>query len=705
MTALSLYLSSAASTTLTTADQLYSTSGTPSTTNKNTSLGTATGYGELYSQSNNGAWAALSAIGTADGHGWLLESSLLNLSGNQINAATWSGSLTLTAMQSGTPAGTFTADIHFRAFKRSSGGTYTQLVDMTALAQSITATATTFSLSGTGIYTTFSAGDALYLDCWLDVSSNANPSTQACRITHISTDTSGQTGDTKASVTTPGYVTISANTPYGITMSLSKSNPPALTSQTMTDLNGWEAGSWLRYQLRWDSLELVQGTYDPTILAQLDAAVALCNANNVNICLPLSPAPNWYRSVDPSTGLDNWPTTTAGFLPHPASVANYASFIANRYNGASGFGTVQAIQIANEEYDLQSPRDSQGQWMVAAANAEYAAIKAVYPGCLVGMGAIRGVTNNQQSHVINWYTGAFTFNGGLSSAIRNDPTVWFDVHIYRGSSTTPDPNTGYTVAQHIKDIQSMLTQFGATGQIWCGEFGYDFYDDAGGPSTTLGTAVTAGVPVTSIQVATAFGKTIPDACPITVDYKNATLAKQEEIYAYGSQPSSATLLQVTTNPLGSVSTQVAWTPAFSHAGGVTTYAALDQTIYAQAVAENYFYEWLDALRTTGAAKGFVYTASPNSTVNTAVVPNSAGNSKSITQTINSVYTYLLPYSDTTSGNGIKQYVAKYPTWVTAPPPSSSVNIAIVPAISRRSGTGVVSARRDATGATTARRGD
>ncbi len=247
-TALTGYLAAAASTTLSTANQLYTVanSGTPTNTWTYSLIGTATGYGEVTSQGASSAWAASGSIGTPTGKGFLYEST--NLEGQTIAAGNWSALVRLNGAQNGdaaSQAGTLTADIIVRAYKRSSGGTYTSIVSMTLAAQTIPAAYTTFTLPATSASSVaFSTGDKLYVDIWLNVTANSNGSAvQDVRLNRESTDTSGHTGDgAAAAIATPGYSATGGGGGSGITstassLSFSGQLNGSVASQTTTLTN------------------------------------------------------------------------------------------------------------------------------------------------------------------------------------------------------------------------------------------------------------------------------------------------------------------------------------------------------------------------------------------------------------------------------------------------------------------------------------
>lgn len=229
-TALTLYLANAASTTIGTANQLYhSGAGSPTTGQPITTMGTAVNYGEVLSQGGS-AWAASGSIGTPTGKGFFLDDTTLD--GQDIVSGSYSATLRLVAMQSGSQAGSMTADIIVRLFRyRPSTTTYTQIVAMTLTGQTINAVLTNYSLSGsTGSNTSFIAGDKLYCDCWLNITAGSGNAAQGVRINRLTTDTATFIGDALASVATPGYQSGAVNFTTTITEQLTSFKAEATTS-------------------------------------------------------------------------------------------------------------------------------------------------------------------------------------------------------------------------------------------------------------------------------------------------------------------------------------------------------------------------------------------------------------------------------------------------------------------------------------------
>jgi hypothetical protein len=209
MTALSLFYSSIASAVLSTANQCWIVHGTDNTnvTQTYTKLGTATGWGEVFSQGTANAWAAAGSIGSPSGNGLFLDSAILSLNGQTIASGNWSATWRLAAGHTdGTLIGTFTADLRVRAYKYNSG-TYTQIVDLSLTGQTINNTTTTFNLPATSASAvSFGSNDFLYLDFWGNVTANAGgDAVLQWRFNRLSNANVVHTGDSNASMTTPGY--------------------------------------------------------------------------------------------------------------------------------------------------------------------------------------------------------------------------------------------------------------------------------------------------------------------------------------------------------------------------------------------------------------------------------------------------------------------------------------------------------------------
>ncbi len=277
---------------------------------------------------------------------------------------------------------------------------------------------------------------------------------------------------------------MTAYLPYGVTVNVPSNggNPALLSPQIITDLQGWQAGGMLprlRYQLKWSDVERAQGVYTWT---NADDAVAKCNAAGIYLVWNLQSAPSWYLTISAADG--STVAAGTGDLPNASAVATFAAAVAARYNGLAGHGTLQAIQIGDEDWDLKNPRDQQSQWLVPVMNAAYPAVKAAYPTCPVGVCAVRKTPTTALSHITNWLTNLYTYAGGIGT--NGD---FLDFHYYRDGSFNPDPMTQNadvpSVATELATILGIARPYNPNVEVWCAETGWPVYDDGSGTIATV----------------------------------------------------------------------------------------------------------------------------------------------------------------------------------------------------------------------------
>jgi hypothetical protein len=387
----------------------------------------------------------------------------------------------------------------------------------------------------------------------------------------------------------------------------------------------------------------------------------------------------------------------AGNTASAADTLAFAQQLAARYNGttinaltgqAQTARTLQSIQIGNEEFDTNgtnAQRDTQSQILVPVVQLVAPAIRALAPSCAIGICAVRklgGATGPSLSHITNWITNLYTFQPAGSSQVGIGYVTYLDFHYYRdgvfvNGTQSADPTvdvpsgTGANVpsaARELATILSISQSYAAAGgfaapEARVQEFGWDCFDDGTGPQTTLSSAISAGVAITALPVATTLTSVIPDATQLTVDYMGT---HQETVYTYGATTKGTSSIAITTNPLGSGAVQAAWTPGFNHASTAIVYTAAINYV-TQAQQAQYITgkgEMLDMLRLGGATHGFVWTMNPQTNVQTWIVPPKSTSTKSLTQNIisskggGSTYTYLPAYA------ALQQYIAQYTNWVT-----------------------------------------
>lgn len=163
-----------------------------------TTIGTASGFGELYPEGTAQVWAAGAAIEAPTGHGWLYDTATLE--GAQFFADFWQPSLSLTLSNGGT---SITADVYFRVYKRSSTGVFTLINSFVALAQAIGVTATAIAFTPARLaMQTLAAGDKIYTDCMLKITTASLLNTAVININ--ASNVAGK-GTTDWETFTPGY--------------------------------------------------------------------------------------------------------------------------------------------------------------------------------------------------------------------------------------------------------------------------------------------------------------------------------------------------------------------------------------------------------------------------------------------------------------------------------------------------------------------
>ncbi len=196
-TSLTTYGTTTAAVTISSANTLVTITGGAST-NKNTLIGTSSGFGEIKSHGTGSAWPSLGAIGSPTGGGFLLDSTLLL---NQlIVAGNWTPTIRLNVSNV-----SIIADLYIRAFIVNNGTTYTQIgSNMVLAAQTITVTITNYVFSAASLpLATFRNADQLYWDVWANITTNATASGAATLKLYQANSTSQ--GVNTCQVVTPGY--------------------------------------------------------------------------------------------------------------------------------------------------------------------------------------------------------------------------------------------------------------------------------------------------------------------------------------------------------------------------------------------------------------------------------------------------------------------------------------------------------------------
>jgi hypothetical protein len=361
----------------------------------------------------------------------------------------------------------------------------------------------------------------------------------------------------------------------------------------------------------------------------------------------------WTPANNHAQGAQIYEATGGPVLPNATDMATYAGLVAARYNGTAGYGKIDVLQVENEAYDtatrIGGTTDTGGSILAPVYAAAYSAIKATFPTCVVAACAVRKVQTAGLAHIKNWIAGLVSNLTALDALdfhyYRDGTTDWTGLVVqdptlntYTDSSLTTIncPNAGLETYW----LKTIAAQYGLSPQVVCGEFGWTIYDDGLGVTATTNATYTAGTAYTSLSLSAGLSAKIPNGTAISIDWQ--TTAKTEIVYAYGQANAAATTIQITTNPLGNGTSQVAWTAAFTHVS-VTLYAATTQTPVTWSQDFQYSQSMYDLCQATGASHCFRYTLQSTSVVTTTTNPQTSTSIKSWTQMIDNQYRYLPGY--------------------------------------------------------------
>lgn len=213
VTALNVYGSNAASTTLPTAGLLVNATGASGNGQSATKVGTSTGFGEVTALGTTANWLAYNTAGAITdsalaptGNGWLFD--VTTLEGQQIANGTWSP-----IIHAKVGSNTATATMYVRAFRLASDlVSYTLIGSCSLAAQSLTTTMTQYTLTPATLPAMpFGVGDKLYIDVWFNITATTIVGTSVnINFTNSSSATQGRA--THAEIDTPGYsASVTAN--------------------------------------------------------------------------------------------------------------------------------------------------------------------------------------------------------------------------------------------------------------------------------------------------------------------------------------------------------------------------------------------------------------------------------------------------------------------------------------------------------------
>jgi Glycosyl hydrolase family 10 len=221
--------------------------------------------------------------------------------------------------------------------------------------------------------------------------------------------------------------------------------------------------TWVRYQLDWSNIEPQRGQFN---WSTLDSVVSLANANGIHIDFPLQKAPNWAKSQ-----------TCGGqpLLPGTTEMAQYATAVAQRYNGQNGHGYIDSYEIGNEEFDDHLPpikkiidKYCPGMNLLPIAapdlKAGYQAIKSQSPNATVGMFAI-------------WWPNLPHIQSYMQYLYQNHYGTYFDYANFHYYICNNDPSSSSgerpSFDQEWQVIHQIMARNGDSGKpIWNTEIGW-----------------------------------------------------------------------------------------------------------------------------------------------------------------------------------------------------------------------------------------
>jgi hypothetical protein len=201
VTALNLYGTNAASSTLSTAGLLVNATGASGNGQSTTKCGTSTGYSEIYALGTTSAWAAAGSLASVvpSGNGWLFD--VTTLEQQQMAAGTYTPK-----HRAKISVGTATVDMYERIYKLANDlTTYTLIGDCSLTGQSFTTTIANYNFGGNSLSAmSFGLGDKLYRHVVYDITANSSGSSAATiAFTNANSATQGRASN--AELDTPGY--------------------------------------------------------------------------------------------------------------------------------------------------------------------------------------------------------------------------------------------------------------------------------------------------------------------------------------------------------------------------------------------------------------------------------------------------------------------------------------------------------------------
>ncbi len=550
VTSLTLYPnSSSASATISTANQLIANAtiatnaGVPKT-----HVDASTGFGEVCSQVQSGAWlghvgAITDAACNPTGHGWFLDATTLDL--QDIISGNWTP-----AFRHVTSANSYTCDMYCRAWiYNPTGGTYALIGSAMVLSgQTINTTIANFTWAATSLPTaSFPAGTKLYIDRWDNILTTTCVSGNTVQVNQ-----SSLAGDGLAAVNiiTPGY----QPTPAALSGEVDGVGTLAGTVSRSTALTGTLAAvGTLSGTLTVSSGISLSGEVDGvgTLRGTLSVAGGggLPTDNPYGLTIGLNPgcgnaASNythwsqlfadmkskgmtWLRfqlswcSIELTQGTYSWgalddavsqcnaagisilytlrgaptwaltttsqkATTEPWFLPDPTLMAGFATAVATRYDGHHGHGHIDAFGF-NEDFSIHFTNPA-GGWSGVYNNT-------LYPGLYGTGGAVTSANKWQPARDFHFASPVVL---AVTQAIRSTypgvmigmPCIWWTQPINVGGL----PNT--PVSNYTASLQTLYNDLG-TGLFDFLDFHY--YSNSQAPLVGSNQVSTIGQAMTDLR--------------------------------------------------------------------------------------------------------------------------------------------------------------------------------------------------------------
>lgn len=200
--------------------------------------------------------------------------------------------------------------------------------------------------------------------------------------------------------------------------------------------------SWVRINLIWSRIEPANNSYDPARLAQYDQYISKLNAAGIDTLVTVSGVPGWARGASATQ-------------PVPAHMADFMTYIADRYKGKT-----MGYQILNEV-------NADVNWPVGGATSYSELLSAVYPATKAGDSNALVVTSGMAYRMPT--TPPF-----IEAMYQHGQGNNFDVlaiHAYPLPCRPPAACQDFD--GYLSILRSKMTEAGDAGSpIWITEFGF-----------------------------------------------------------------------------------------------------------------------------------------------------------------------------------------------------------------------------------------